>query len=40
MGHFERVKGWLLLAASASHTGVGGVDFIVSPLASVAGDWS
>lgn len=40
VGHFERVEGWLLLAASTSHTGVGGVDLIVSPLASVAGDWS
>ena len=28
---FELGKGWLLLAASASPTGVGGVGFIVSP---------
>ena len=28
---FELGKGWMLLAASASATGVGGVGFIVSP---------
>ena len=28
---FELGKGWLLLAASASPTGVGGVGFIISP---------